>query len=373
MADTSDLRNISRCNGQNYQLWKFQMRTAFVAHDLLDIAEGREVKPDPATQENAMQRSAWIKKDAKAMFFLSASMEYNQLEYLLTCSSASEMWSKLSRIHERKSASNKLALTTKFHEYRMASGDTISQHIAKVENIARQLKDIDEAVSETMIMAKILSTLPMKYNAFVSAWESVAAEAQTLANLRKRLLREESRMTTIDNVDNALAVLSVSKDQSNDRAYGVSNAERKKNIKCNFCKKLGLIARFCFAMKRSKREYKASNNDKNPSSHDSTANYSAFIVNSNNSDTCHERDHVREIDDKDSWILDSGASRHISCRRDWFQEFTPVVSEFVYLGDERELEVEGRGTIVIKRLVEGKWLDGVINEVLYVYVRNFIF
>ena len=137
--------------------------------------EGRKIKLDPATEENAEKRSKWIKNDAKAMFFLSASMEYNQLECLVTCLSAHEMWNKLSSIHEQKSATNKLALTTKFHEYRMAAGDSIPQHMAMVENLAHQLQGIDEAVSKTMVMAKILSTLPVKYNVFMLNFMSMSS------------------------------------------------------------------------------------------------------------------------------------------------------------------------------------------------------
>lgn len=44
------------------------------------------------------------------MFILSSSMEYSQLQYLITCATAAEMWQKLSAIYEQKSASNKLAL-----------------------------------------------------------------------------------------------------------------------------------------------------------------------------------------------------------------------------------------------------------------------
>ena len=350
------------------------MRTVFVAHDLLNIVEGTEIKPDPATNENAAQRSSWIKKDAKAMFFLSASMEYNQLECLVTCLSAHEMWNKLSSIHEQKSATNKLALTTKFHEYRMAAGDSIPQHVAKVENLARQLQDIDEAVSNTMIMAKILSTLPAKYNAFVSAWESVATNDQTLDNLRERLLREESRMTTMDSVDSALAAVTISKQRNNDHRYKGNNAEqRKKAITCNFCKKPGHIARFCFAKKRSKTANEnLSNNGNNQSSHENSANVSAFIVSGNCNDNVvvleasNKENCLRVADEEDFWMLDSGASRHISCRREWFQEFIPCRDEFVHLGDDTKVNIEGRGKILIKRLVENEWLDGVINDVLYV-------
>ncbi|KYQ55982.1 hypothetical protein ALC60_05096, partial [Trachymyrmex zeteki] len=75
--------------------------------------------------------------NAKAMMLMSSAMHYSQLEYLITCDSAAEMWAKLSAIHEQTTATNRLLLTTKFHEYRMKIGDSISQHIAKVENMAR--------------------------------------------------------------------------------------------------------------------------------------------------------------------------------------------------------------------------------------------
>ena len=168
--------------------------------------------------------------------------------YTRLWSITSGMWNKLSSIHEQKSATNKLALTTKFQEYRMTAGDLIPQHVAKVENLDYQLQDIDEAVSNTIVMAKILSTLPAKYNAFDSAWESIATDDQTLGNLRERLLREESRMTTMDSVDSALAAVTIAKQQSNDHRSKGNNAEqRKKTITCNFCMKPSHIARFCFA------------------------------------------------------------------------------------------------------------------------------
>ena len=130
MADLSDLKNIPKFNGQNFQLWKFQMRTVFVAQDLLEIVEGTEIKPE-ATENNAAVVKAWTKKDAKAISILASSIDYMQLDYLVTCTTSREIWTKLSSIHEQKSASNKLALTNKFHEYRMAQTDSIAQHFAK--------------------------------------------------------------------------------------------------------------------------------------------------------------------------------------------------------------------------------------------------
>lgn len=73
MSETSDLRNITEFDGQNFQLWKFQARAILAAHDLLSIVEGVEVKPE--TPDNS--RNVWIKKDAREQFILSSSMEYS--------------------------------------------------------------------------------------------------------------------------------------------------------------------------------------------------------------------------------------------------------------------------------------------------------
>lgn len=78
---------------------------------------------------------------------------------MLTFATAKEMWGKLCLIHEHKSATNKLVFLQKFHEYKMSVGDTAVQHMTKIQNMADQLRDIGEEVSDTTIMAKVLASL----------------------------------------------------------------------------------------------------------------------------------------------------------------------------------------------------------------------
>jgi hypothetical protein len=77
------------------------------------------VKPEGVGQDIAR----WIKDNAKAMLLISTTIESEQLEPLLVCVTAKEMWEKLTSVHEQKSASNKLLLTTRLYEYRMSPGD----------------------------------------------------------------------------------------------------------------------------------------------------------------------------------------------------------------------------------------------------------
>ena len=103
MSEVVDLKNISKFNGQNFQAWKFQMKAILIANDILGIVDGTEPKPEQ-TDQAAIK--SWVRRDAKAMFILSSSMESAQLEYLITCESSKDMWSKLSSIHEQRSESN---------------------------------------------------------------------------------------------------------------------------------------------------------------------------------------------------------------------------------------------------------------------------
>lgn len=102
MSDDISARNITKFNGANFQGWKFQVNTLFVAHGIRDIVGGERAMPTGAGQETA--KKTWIKDNARAMFLIASSIESEQLESLLVCSTAKEMWDKLSLIHEQKSA-----------------------------------------------------------------------------------------------------------------------------------------------------------------------------------------------------------------------------------------------------------------------------
>ncbi|KMQ87289.1 integrase core domain protein [Lasius niger] len=93
----------------------------------------------------------------------------------------------------------------------MAPGNSVVEHFTKVQNLAQQLKDIGQNIDDVSIMAKILGSLPHKYNAFKTAWDSMDEERQTLDNLMERLIKEESQYSADDDVASALAAITVSK------------------------------------------------------------------------------------------------------------------------------------------------------------------
>lgn len=73
-----------------------------------------------------------------------------------------------------------------------------------------------------------------------------------------------------------------------------------------------------------------------------------------------------QADYNDVWIGDSGATKHLTFRKDWFIEFsTNGAQRGVKLANDQVLDVEGTGTIEIEAVVNGEWQWRRIENVRY--------
>ena len=71
-----------------------------------------------------------------------------------------------------------------------------------------------------------------------------------------------------------------------------------------------------------------------------------------------------ENDDKNAWFIDSGASLHMSCNKEWFDEYHENIDgTYVFLRDNRSLKVQGYGVIGVN-LPNGQ--EKQIHNVMYV-------
>lgn len=66
------------------------------------------------------------------------------------------------------------------------------------------------------------------------------------------------------------------------------------------------------------------------------------------------------------WLIDSGASMHLSKIRKWFANFKPMTGKSVVLGDGRVIPVLGHGDIHVNITLFGRTSPCIFNNVLYV-------
>ncbi|UYV81871.1 hypothetical protein LAZ67_20002749 [Cordylochernes scorpioides] len=353
---TTELPQIQKFNGDNFHLWKFQMKIILEAKDLLSITDGSEVKPEI---EDIAKFSNWKKKDAKSKMLITTALEFKYLQQIVNCQTSAEMWKKLSTIYELKSETNKYLLQQRFFEYKMNPNDNIATHISKVETLAQQMKDLGEPISDVALITKIICSLPDKYKNFITAWDSVSSEEKTLENLTARLLKEESLQDHWDSSGNSKpdnALMTFSKFNRNSTAsnkqqqHQQSIKDKKKNTHCGYCKKKGHWWKECYKRKEEQKGQQPSSSSRDDSCAFS-AETSAFLA-----------------ETKDSWIADSGATDHMTFRREWFSTFEEIPEGVhpVCLGDGKKIYAKGKGNIDILSYVDSQKINATLLDVLYV-------
>lgn len=339
--DSTRVVNLEKFDGNNFRQWKFQIKCALKAKGI-----------DISVPKPEINSTEWLKNDGMAMFIITSSMDFKQITLIENCETAKEIMTKLESIYEQKSELCKMLIHEKFYQYKMSASDSVAQHISKVETLAKQLKESGEAVSEMAIITKILGTLPLKYRSLRQAWMSLDPRQQTLNNLTARLLDEEASLASIEEQETALLVSNKgwkNHPKQHEPRASVSGTNKNKTTKhrfeCYNCGKRGHFSKECRLPKKFKlRKPQQESSD-----------MLAFNVEDTSCDT-----------EENSWIMDSGASAHMTFRKDFFYQLSDCNQKTLSLGNKQTVEVSGIGSILIKRYVNGQWENGELHNVLYV-------
>lgn len=352
-----ELLKVDRLEGHNWAQWKFVVKVHLKTSDLYGIVNGEEKKPVEGSGENVENKiKQWEKLDSRAQKVIVTTVGQQALLHIMNCNTAKEMWDKLHGIYEQKSESSIHLAQQKFYSYVMSEKDDIATHISKVEDLSQQLKRLGEPISESMMMTKILMTLPSAYNHFHSAWESTQEDKRNLHNLTTRLLIEEARLSTqsenkqSSNIDSgSIEALAAKKWNKPNNTKKMQKGKQKKPGKCFYCNKEGHWKNEC--------RFRKMKNEKENATVTSTSKAEAFIV----------KEELVKESEENVWFLDSGATDHMSNRIEWFEDYEKFATpRLVRIGDGTLLRAEGKGDIVIFALVEDQWCEKHLKDVLYV-------
>uniref|UniRef100_A0A1Y1LCN3 Endonuclease n=1 Tax=Photinus pyralis TaxID=7054 RepID=A0A1Y1LCN3_PHOPY len=333
----------------NWNVWKFQLRVLLKGQGLFEVVDGTVQKP-----ENVEEKKKWIEKDAKAQSIIVNRLSESAMLHVITCESACEMWKQLLSIYEKRSTVSVHLVQQRFFAFKYG-GESMSVHVAKLQEISNELKQLGQEVSEQMLMTKLLMSLPQEYKYFVSAWESVAEDNQKLDELIGRLLMEEDRM----------------KNQEECTTSALAAKSRKKEFRCHHCGKEGHIKKFCKSRNSEGKTTLSCYFCKKPGHKISECRYR--MLKDKGCDNGREKSNafvVSAMNCKSSsgtWLVDSGASEHMCYERDLFVNYRKLTLEKeVVIGDGKKINAVGIGQIQLLAFNGQLWIPTTIYNVLHV-------
>ncbi|GJU27956.1 gag-pol polyprotein [Tanacetum coccineum] len=287
--------------------------------------------------------SKWDEMDGNAIANLHLALADGVLSSLEEKKSAKEIWDHLARLYEARSLHNKFFLKRKFYALRMTESTLVTEHINNLNTLFSLLASLSCKIDSQERAEILLQSLPDSYDQVIINLTSnvlsdyLVFDDVVAANLEEENRRNnrEDRQTSSRQVE-ALVVTrgrSMEPGSSGSHNHGKSKTGKKKNFKGFKCGKPGHFRKDCRGLNTSYLQGNVAS-----TSEDGNA-------------LCCEATIANESRKRfaDVWLFDTGATFHMTSRREWFHQYKPISGGgSVYSCNDHELKIIGIGSIMVK-------------------------
>ena len=154
MAD-KDLK-VLKLEETNYVIWKWQFK------NVLDAKGLGLALTDEATE--------LVSKQALAL--LGSTLSEDNMLKIISCTSFGDAWRTLEQCFETKTAYEAQSLFRRLFSMKFASAAHISAGISEVKGIVARLTNLDEKVSDNILIGAMLEMLPSSFDFFQVVWRN---------------------------------------------------------------------------------------------------------------------------------------------------------------------------------------------------------
>jgi len=162
------LQLVTQLTRASYTRWKFEMMALLESKSVEDLIDGTRTEPAETADETT--KATWRKNNALAKSLILKTLDEDHFKVISTCTTARDMWTRLTALYEDVSATTKLLVNEDFHGYCWLEGMNVSTYIAGLAEVVQRLRSLGETVSRETVIGKIVRGLPEQFNSFREVW-----------------------------------------------------------------------------------------------------------------------------------------------------------------------------------------------------------
>lgn len=320
---------------EDYEAWKFAVQALLEVEGLWDIVIDEEKEKDAA---------ALVLLDRKAKSRLILLVDAVNYAHINGEKTAKGVWDQLKNAFDDTGLSRRVGLLRTLITTRLDDCENMEDFVNRIILNAHKLRGAGMVINDEWVGTLLLAGLGSKFEPMIMAIENsgipISADqikVKLLQDSKKGINNGESSMYTRNFKPNM-------PQNNKTKEFGSKNGNnhhQKPKIKCFKCGRDGHFAREC-RMHRTNEGRKEQQREKNGNE----SNWSC----------------VTGKYDESIWYIDSGASAHMTCRRELFDELHESNSATVTVANNSTLEVKGEGSVKLSI----KDMNVTVHNVLYV-------
>ncbi|GAB4814243.1 hypothetical protein N2152v2_001289 [Parachlorella kessleri] len=281
----------------NYATWSIRMRALLISKGLWAAVESNTPNGD---------------QDQKALAKIILSVKDHHLATVGTCATAKEAWETLKATYEAKSNARKLMLRRELTQLKMKPAEPLTVYAARAKDLQAQLGSAGDQVRDQEIALQFLAGLPPAFSMISTVLTSGDRELKVEEMLPKLLPVEQ--LAQPERPEEA-ALFAKRRNGNGFPGHGRNNGSPGKQGRetrtCFYCGKKGHISRDC----RKRKSDEAGSKSSQP-----RPQFSALALAACSSAAGHSTNDSQQV----RWVLDTGASRHITGNRSIMSNLRPV-------------------------------------------------
>jgi len=316
MTDPAGASAVPELDGTNWRQWFLRMENYLRIHNLWDVTSNeQDIKMEENGVVNMEDKCIYGKvQKARCRIINCVNSEYSG--HITRCDTAHQVWTVLKNLYQQTGQQRETELRQKLNKAKKHHDQSIDQYINTIVQIVDELRQVNVDLSEEEMASAVLEGLPANYHTVTVVLKHYHCKL-TMAKVRESLTYEESYL-------------------KKGNAYVTQDKKKVdgEKITCQYCHKTGHTLQNCFKFKGDYPPRTRKYGDKTPNG--TNAKSMALMAGGPEIETKND----------DNWIIDSGASWHMTGNKEYLEVST--IEEYetsIVIADGSQLKSECRGKV----------------------------